>query len=68
MKVTWPGVFPAIATQLHADHSWNFDGTARRREATIAAGIDSVVFLGTAGGKTAHEDHEKLSALREVKG
>jgi 4-hydroxy-tetrahydrodipicolinate synthase len=67
MRVTWPGVFPAIATQFHEDQSWNFDGTAWRLEAMIAAGIHGVVSLGTAGRNTALEDHEELSALREMK-
>lgn len=67
MHVAWRGVFPAITTQFHADHSLNLDATARHLETMIRAGIHGVVLLGTVGENTALDYEEKLTVLREMK-
>ena len=67
MHVNWKGVFPAITTQFHDDHSLNLEATARHLDAMIQAGIHGVVLLGTVGENTALEYHEKLAVLREMK-
>lgn len=67
MHVNWKGVFPAITTQFHDDHSLNLEATARHLDAMIQAGIHGVVLLGTVGENTTLEYHEKLAVLREMK-
>jgi len=67
MHVNWRGVFPAITTQFHNDHSLNLDATARHLDTMIQAGIHGVVLLGTVGENTALEYEEKLAVLREMK-
>jgi 1-pyrroline-4-hydroxy-2-carboxylate deaminase len=67
MHVNWGGVFPAITTQFHADHSLNLEATARHLDTMIQAGIHGVVLLGSVGENTALEYQEKLAVLREMK-
>jgi 4-hydroxy-tetrahydrodipicolinate synthase len=67
MKVTWKGVFPALATQFREDQSLDLEGTARHLETMIQAGIHGVVLLGTVGENTALEYQEKLTVIREMR-
>ena len=49
MKPHWPGVFPAITTQMHPDGSLDLEATARHAEVLVRSGISGLVFLGSLG-------------------
>ncbi len=64
MSPTWRGVYPAITTQFHADHSLNLDGTNRHIDKLIEAGVHGIIVLGTVGENCSLEYAEKLEVLR----
>lgn len=72
MTVTWRGVYPAVTTQFHNDHTLDLEGTARHVEKLIEAGIHGVIMLGTVGENCSLEYSEKLevlrTAIRQVRG
>jgi 4-hydroxy-tetrahydrodipicolinate synthase len=68
MNCTWRGVFPAVTTQFHADHSLDVPATLRHIDALLEAGIDGLIMLGTVGENCSLEYAEKLDLLRAVAG
>ena len=47
MTVQWRGVFPAVTTQFHPDHSIDIPATLAHLDAMLKAGIHGLVMLGT---------------------
>jgi 4-hydroxy-tetrahydrodipicolinate synthase len=64
MRVNWQGVFPAVTTQFHDDHSVNLAGTATHLEKLLQAGVHGIIMLGTVGENGSLEYDEKLDVLR----
>ncbi len=63
MSVSWRGVFPAVCTQFHDDHSLNVSGTLAHLDAMLAAGVDGLVMMGSVGENTTLEPAEKKELL-----
>ena len=72
MTVSWRGVFPAVTTQFHSDHSLDLAGTSRHLEKLIHSGVHGIIMLGTVGENCSLEYSEKLevltAAVRQVAG
>jgi 4-hydroxy-tetrahydrodipicolinate synthase len=64
MTVSWRGVYPAVCTQFHPDHSLNVPGTLAHLDAMLAAGVHGFVMLGSVGENTALEPGEKRELLK----
>ncbi|GEM_PF-4295914 len=64
MKVTWHGIYPAATTHFHNDQALDLPGTLKHLDEMLAAGIDSVIMLGTVGENCSLEYREKLEVLR----
>ncbi len=64
MSVSWRGVFPAVCTQFHDDHSLNVSGTLAHLDAMLAAGVDGLVMMGSVGENTTLEPAEKKELLK----
>lgn len=66
MKVSWQGVFPAVATQFRADHAVDFGSSARLVSRLVEAGVQGLILLGTVGENCSLDYAEKLDLLRAV--
>jgi 4-hydroxy-tetrahydrodipicolinate synthase len=60
------GIWPALATPLHADESVDRDGLRRLVRRVLDAGVHGVVVLGTAGEFAALSDDAKSAAIETV--
>jgi dihydrodipicolinate synthase/N-acetylneuraminate lyase len=65
-KPSWQGVFPAITTQLHKDHSLDLEATARHAEALMDSGIAGLIFLGSLGENQALLPEEKRRVVEAM--
>ena len=63
MSVSWRGVFPAVCTQFHDDHSLNVNGALAHIDAMLAAGVDGLVMMGSVGENTTLDPAEKKELL-----
>ncbi|HEY7115540.1 MAG TPA: dihydrodipicolinate synthase family protein [Tepidisphaeraceae bacterium] len=63
MPHTWSGVFPAVTTQFHADHSVDLKATAQHIEALIQSGVSGLVMLGSLGENVTLEPQEKRNVI-----
>src|SRR5438552_18353913 len=72
MNVPWRGVFPAVTTLFHSDHSVDTSATAQHLERLLRAGVHGLIVLGTVGENCSLEYPEKLavvhSAVRQAAG
>jgi dihydrodipicolinate synthase/N-acetylneuraminate lyase len=64
MTVNWPGVFPAVTTQFHADQSLDLAGSTTHLEKLLKARVHGIIMLGTVGENCSLEYSEKLDVLR----
>jgi 4-hydroxy-tetrahydrodipicolinate synthase len=64
MSVNWRGVFPAVCTQFHPDHSLNVPGMLAHVDAMLAAGVHGLVMLGSVGENTTLEPGEKRELFK----
>ena len=61
--VDWNGVFPAVPTQFHDDHSLDVGSTVRHVEALLENGIHGLIMLGTIGENCSLSLDEKVQVL-----
>ncbi len=69
MAVSWRGVYPAVCTQFHSDHSLNIPGTLAHVDAMLAAGIHGIIMMGSVGENTTLGDrfgYYKNLMLRQI--
>lgn len=64
IDVDWQGVFPAIPTQFHDDHSLDLDGTRQHLEALLENGVHGMIMLGTIGENCSLSLEEKVEVMR----
>lgn len=64
MTPDWRGIYPAVTTQFHADHSLDLESTRRVVDNLINDGVHGLVMLGTCGENTSLDAQEKLDVLR----
>lgn len=66
-QVAWRGVFPAITTQFHPDHSLDIPATQRVARALIDDGVDGIIACGSVGENTVLSPAEKLEVAAAVR-
>ena len=48
-RISWEGVFPAVATQFNDDLSLNIDATAKVMDGLIRDGVSGLIVCGSVG-------------------
>ncbi len=64
MVPSWRGVYPAVVTLFHDDHSLDLPATLRHLDRLISAGVHGLILLGTVGENCSIEASEKRELLR----
>ncbi len=64
MTVSWRGIYPAVTTQFHPDHSLDVDATRKVVDNLIRDGVHGLVILGTCGENTSLSAEEKREVVR----
>ncbi|MEX0373036.1 dihydrodipicolinate synthase family protein [Spiribacter roseus] len=60
----WRGIYPAVTTQFHPDHSLDVAATEQVVDNLIRDGVHGLVILGTCGENTSLSDEEKREVIR----
>tara|TARA_R110002124_G_scaffold1797_6_gene11381 strand:+ start:28512 stop:29417 length:906 start_codon:yes stop_codon:yes gene_type:complete len=64
MTVNWQGVIPALMTEMHEGGALDMPATARHIEASLAAGCEGFIMLGTLGENSSLSLDEKELVVR----
>lgn len=64
MSVNWQGVMPALMTEMKQDGALDLPSTARHVEASLAAGCEGFIMLGTLGENSSLSLDEKEQVVR----
>jgi len=64
MTVNWQGVIPALMTEMHQGGALDMPATARHIEASLAAGCEGFIMLGTLGENSSLSLDEKETVVR----